>query len=185
MDIPYVVQRWLPLASPSAAAELDAEIREELDFHLEMRTRDNERAGMSPEEARRDAEQRFGDFEASRRACRKITLGPRLAFQRLQTALIVALIGAVIYQGFLLVQVRNVNAHEMELLFRRLEQLQGAGASLRREADRMSYLHWRFADPEDEETAVKLSPSAEALHGWNASANPLQHPWSDWRPLED
>jgi predicted permease len=36
------------------------EIAEELRLHVEMRTRENERAGMSAEAARRDAEQRFG-----------------------------------------------------------------------------------------------------------------------------
>jgi len=36
------------------------EIAEELRFHVEMRARDNERAGMSPADARREAERRFG-----------------------------------------------------------------------------------------------------------------------------
>ncbi|MDQ3816963.1 MAG: permease prefix domain 1-containing protein, partial [Acidobacteriota bacterium] len=36
------------------------EIDEELRFHIEMRTEENVRAGMTPEEARRDAERRFG-----------------------------------------------------------------------------------------------------------------------------
>jgi predicted permease len=38
----------------------DREIREELEFHLEMRTRDNIAGGMSQEEARAEAERRFG-----------------------------------------------------------------------------------------------------------------------------
>ena len=36
------------------------EIDEEMRFHIDMRTEENIRAGMSPEEARRDAERRFG-----------------------------------------------------------------------------------------------------------------------------
>src|SRR5918997_6455092 len=36
------------------------EIDEEMRFHLEMRTEENVRRGMSPEEARREAERRFG-----------------------------------------------------------------------------------------------------------------------------
>jgi hypothetical protein len=39
---------------------LDAEIDAELQFHLEQRTRDNIEAGMPTDEARRDAELRFG-----------------------------------------------------------------------------------------------------------------------------
>ena len=36
------------------------EIDEEMRFHIEMRTEENLRRGMSPDEARRDAERRFG-----------------------------------------------------------------------------------------------------------------------------
>ena len=36
-------------------ARVDREINDELRAHIEMRTEDNVRAGMSPEEARRDA----------------------------------------------------------------------------------------------------------------------------------
>src|ERR1051326_1235820 len=36
------------------------EIEEEMRFHIEMRAEENERAGMSRDEARREAEMRFG-----------------------------------------------------------------------------------------------------------------------------
>src|SRR5918997_4898500 len=36
------------------------EIDEEMRFHIDMRTEENVRAGMSPGEARREAERRFG-----------------------------------------------------------------------------------------------------------------------------
>ena len=36
------------------------EIDEEMRFHIDMRAEDNERAGMGPAEARREAERRFG-----------------------------------------------------------------------------------------------------------------------------
>jgi hypothetical protein len=48
-------------------AHLDREIEDELSFHLEMRTRENLAAGMSPEEARRRARERFGELERVRR----------------------------------------------------------------------------------------------------------------------
>jgi putative ABC transport system permease protein len=38
------------------------EIEEEMRFHIEMRTGENVRAGMTPEEARREAERRFGKW---------------------------------------------------------------------------------------------------------------------------
>lgn len=47
---------------------LEEDIRDEIRFHLEMRTEANLRAGMSPEEARADAERRFGDQDLVRQA---------------------------------------------------------------------------------------------------------------------
>src|SRR5918997_2284423 len=44
------------LYSDAVHGEIDEEIR----FHIEMRTEENIRRGMSPDEARRDAERRFG-----------------------------------------------------------------------------------------------------------------------------
>src|ERR687889_2001716 len=44
------------LHSDAVRGEIDEEVR----FHIEMRTEENVRRGMPPEEARRDAERRFG-----------------------------------------------------------------------------------------------------------------------------
>ena len=49
----------------------DAETREELQFHLEMETEKNLRAGMDPREARRRAHARLGGVEAVREAVRE------------------------------------------------------------------------------------------------------------------
>ena len=43
--------------------DVDADVDEELAFHLSMRTRDFEARGMSPADARRAAAARFGDVE--------------------------------------------------------------------------------------------------------------------------
>jgi len=43
------------------AEAIRREIAEEVEFHIEMRTAENVRRGMTPEEARRDAERRFGN----------------------------------------------------------------------------------------------------------------------------
>ena len=42
--------------------EIEQEILDELEFHVEMRARDNVNLGMTPDEARQDALSRFGDF---------------------------------------------------------------------------------------------------------------------------
>ena len=50
--------------------DLNAEIDEELQFHVEARIRDNIAAGMTPADARRDALRRFGAPAAYRDATR-------------------------------------------------------------------------------------------------------------------
>jgi predicted permease len=54
----------------SVAEQVDAE----LDFHLEMLTRELTEAGRSPEDARAEALRRFGDLAAVSATCRKIGL---------------------------------------------------------------------------------------------------------------
>ena len=54
----------------SVAEQVDAE----LDFHLEMLTRELTEAGRSPEDARAEALRRFGDLAAVSASCRKIGL---------------------------------------------------------------------------------------------------------------
>lgn len=53
--------------SPGPERELDEEIR----FHLDHRAAELERAGLSPDEARRRAEEEFGDLDGTRRYCRR------------------------------------------------------------------------------------------------------------------
>ena len=48
-----------------------AEIDEELNVHIEMRTDELVAAGMPPDEARREAIRQFGDIETTRRYCRE------------------------------------------------------------------------------------------------------------------
>lgn len=55
---PWPFRRTLP---PGAGSSGDAEIREEIELYLELRTEELVREGIPPEEARRLAEARFGD----------------------------------------------------------------------------------------------------------------------------
>ena len=54
------------------------ELRAELEQHIELRARDNMRAGMEPHEAWADARRRFGDLERIAARC----AGPRTGFGR-------------------------------------------------------------------------------------------------------
>ena len=56
------------LLRPSVEREVD----DEIEFHLEMRTRELVARGLDPQAARADAERLFHDLGATKRACRKI-----------------------------------------------------------------------------------------------------------------
>src|SRR5215207_4064199 len=58
--------------------DLNAEIDEELQFHVDTRIRENVAAGMTPAEARRDALTRFGAPAAYRDATRDAYIGVSL-----------------------------------------------------------------------------------------------------------
>jgi putative ABC transport system permease protein len=53
-----------------SAGQIRSEADEELRFHLDMRTEELERRGMSPEAARREARREFGDVDEARRRLR-------------------------------------------------------------------------------------------------------------------
>ena len=52
--------------------EIAGEVETELRFHIEMRTRANIEAGMTPDEAQRAARQSFGDFDNVKSSCCEI-----------------------------------------------------------------------------------------------------------------
>ncbi len=54
---------------------VDREIDDELQFHIERRIERYIQAGMTPEQARRKAFERFGNFEQIRETVREIDLG--------------------------------------------------------------------------------------------------------------
>jgi putative ABC transport system permease protein len=61
---------WHRLRSLGKSSAMKREIDEELRFHLDQRTTENIAAGMSPEQAARDARKRFGNFQSVREECR-------------------------------------------------------------------------------------------------------------------
>ena len=70
--------RKLPFIPGSADSEVDSELR----FHLEHRIQANIAAGMSPDEARRAAEERFGDVKGVRDECARLLTEDRKTQRR-------------------------------------------------------------------------------------------------------
>lgn len=62
---------WQRLRIVWQRREAKREIDEELGFHIEKRTAENMAAGMSPEEAAREARRRFGNHQSVRMECRE------------------------------------------------------------------------------------------------------------------
>ena len=61
---------WLRARALFRRKQVESELEDELAFHIEMQYRKNLAAGMSSEEARRDAVRRFGTDAAVKEACR-------------------------------------------------------------------------------------------------------------------
>jgi predicted permease len=73
---------WSRICSLWQRAKVKREIDEELRFHLEQRTAENLAAGMSPEDAAREARKRFGNLQSVREECRDargVSFGETLA----------------------------------------------------------------------------------------------------------
>ena len=103
--------------------QIEEEILDELEFHVEMRTLDNVHAGMAPVEARKNALSRFGDFRRIHKACRRTLLGERIMLQRLQAVLTVVLLGAVIYMGVQFYGWQRANHAAMTRVMQTLEKM--------------------------------------------------------------
>ncbi len=85
------------LPDPRPLDQIDEEIRDELEFHIHMRTLDGVRAGLAPDEARQEAMSRFGDLARIERDCRRILAGDRIMLQRFQAVLTLLLVAAVAF----------------------------------------------------------------------------------------
>ena len=68
--IPQALMAYLSAPLTIRAHDLDQQIKEELEFHLAERTREGTEQGLTESEARRAAEERFGDVPRISRECR-------------------------------------------------------------------------------------------------------------------
>ena len=179
MQLLESICHWLlPAELPQSVDQVEAEISEELEFHIEMRTRDNIRAGMPVHDARRDARERFGDFEANREACRRITLGPRIMQQRTQLLLFIALVVAVAYQGFAIVRLQSDSTERINALTTIVERAMAVPAN-----DASPLVSPE--EPGGPRAARVPIPPPTLPHDWPLTTNVLETPWCDWTALGD
>jgi hypothetical protein len=118
----------LPPPDPRPLGQIDDDILDELQSHIEMRTQDNLAAGMTADAARQDALRRFGDFERTRRECRRVRVGERIMLQRLQAVLTVVLVGAVAYLAVAHYRGQCANEAALAKMSQALESIAGSAA---------------------------------------------------------
>ncbi len=181
MDLLQTMREHLPTLDLRPLPELEAEIHEELEFHLEMRFLDNMAAGMSPDDARRNARQRFGDFEQNRQACRKITLGARIMLSRIQAILLVVLLGAVIHLGMRFYQMQAANERQLKTLTDTIERLQAAQIRSTTPVATIPYRQWDLAT-DGVGTAKRIGTQEAAAASnvpWDVTDYSPNEPWSN------
>lgn len=186
MSLLRTVLAHVPQADFRSRAAVESEIREELQFHLEMRTLDNLAVGMSPAEALRDARERFGDFEENYQACRRASLGARLVFDRLPLVLLAILAVAVVYLAVSLFQARADYRSSLRSLADRIDQLQQAQAESRPADVAASQIPYRQWEPASVGSLPLEAPPRHLVGAqlWDASGQSVDRPWSDWSALE-
>lgn len=77
-------------------AAFEREVEEELRFHLEMRTQECLKLGMTPEQASAEALRRFGDVAKIKSDCLKIGNRNRPVVRALKVSLIAAFVGGMV-----------------------------------------------------------------------------------------
>jgi len=122
---------YLRLPDSRPVAEVEKDIRDELQFHLEMAAAEEMLQGVSADEALDRVRERFGDVDEIRRVCRRVKLGDRIMLQRIQAVLMVMLVVAVIFMGVRMVVAQRANASVFQDVANQLRQVQaglGSGA---------------------------------------------------------
>ena len=100
MALPFDATRLFPSLDRRSSKEIEGDIIEELQAHLALSTQAKIDAGVEPDEARRRAEQSFGDLAEVFGACRTEKLRSRIMLQRTLLALVVLLLVAVTVQAY-------------------------------------------------------------------------------------
>lgn len=94
-SLPY----WLFPGDDRPPGEIDDEIAEELQLHLDLMAEEQMRQGVGPDEARRQAAERFGDFDSLVRQCRVEKQGDAPMWKRVQTILTALVFVVVLLMG--------------------------------------------------------------------------------------
>ena len=161
------------------AASSPAEIREELECHIELRTLENIKSGMAPEEARADAESKFGDFERNVQSCHAASLGLRQWLGHVAVTLISLLLVGIVVLSISFVRMHSSYQSEILSLKTQIRNQNVASAfpvqsSVQPVVAQMPIIAWQ--PPIGESYPIK---------SWDGDhPQTLESPWSDWSVLD-
>ncbi len=88
---------FLLKSDPRDDQQIDAEVEDELTFHIQQLTRELVEAGQSDDEAKVDALTRFGDVNKIKTQCKRIALEERIMLQRINFILTIVVLLAVTF----------------------------------------------------------------------------------------
>jgi hypothetical protein len=128
--LPY----WLFPGDDRPTEEIDDEIAEELQLHLDLLAEEQERRGLAPEEAKQKAAERFGDFNQLLRRCRREKQGDVPMLKRIQAVLIGLLAIGVAVIGIELWTTSSITKQYMIQNNMMLSTLEGLLASLQKQS---------------------------------------------------
>lgn len=152
-EVRSIVPYWLWPGDGRPRRQVEDEIAEELRLHVDLLAEENVRRGMTPDDARREAEQRFGDVAAIERRCRHIKRGEIIMLQRVQAVLTTLLLIAVTF-----VAVRQWNSAGTTVQF--MDQTTAMLHTIRRDMEHLSKQSQpsvKAADAEERIAAQRLA----------------------------
>ncbi len=119
------------LLDPRSQREIDDEITAELEFHLDEAQAEFQAQGLAPDEARRLAQAKFGDFSSIHRACRREQSRQVTMIRRMHLLFTMLLLASVAVLGWTNLQARQQFDRERELRMQETEDLLRASERVR------------------------------------------------------
>ncbi len=113
MKINELLISWFSFPDQRSASEIEYEIDEELQFHLELSIEEKIKQGIPKETAEKEAIEQFGSVNQYSNECRLVDLGDRIMINRFLAA---GVIGLSLLVGYLVFETQQMKNSQMTLL---------------------------------------------------------------------
>ena len=123
----------LPKCDPRDDRQIDAEIDDELAFHIEQAAREFVEAGQSDEDAKVNALARFGDVNKIKTQCKLIALEERIMLQRVNFVLMIVVLLVVAFVSVQMYVTQKHNTLALQAIIADLADMKVAAARASRD----------------------------------------------------